>query len=215
MSFIFSDRTRKPDRTFLMKNVSNTPSLKDDFQVISQNHLLASINMKHNDKYNSKLSCHLLNSNKVQHLTHNPIYFFQFSLVFSQLFTPGCGHNDCAHCDAPPAPQAPPIPPPPTSSTQCQQPPPLPPKPPWMRQGVRSGVTRPRPQSYNESSSVASVSSETTETSEVETVIYSKNVRLDRTPCSQSEVQCNTLKPITILFDAHCCDLFQDDYVYP
>ena len=105
----------------------------------------------------------------------NPILF--------QLFSPGCGHNECAHCDndqnTSEASSPPPPPPPlPHHSSHPLHPPPLPPKPPWMR----SSITRPRPLSYNETSS------ETTETSEHETVIYSKNVKLNNGKNSISEV---------------------------
>ena len=110
----------------------------------------------------------------------NPILF--------QLFSPGCGHNECAHCDndqnTSEASSPPPPPPLPHHSSHPLHPPPLPPKPPWMR----SSITRPRPLSYNETSS------ETTETSEHETVIYSKNVKLNNGKNSISEV--NKIKKI-------------------
>ena len=103
---------------------------------------------------------------------------------------PGCGYTECAHCDTPPAP-------PPARSLR-QPPPPLPPKPPWLRPAlVESAVPRSRPASYNEniSSPAASFnesSSETTETScstEQETVIYSRSVRLGSGAGAHSEVR--------------------------
>lgn len=149
-------------------------SLHDDFQIISQNHLLASINMKAND--NPKLPT--VNKSKI--IVKNAQNSHEVNS--KKLFSPGCGHNECAHCDndqnTSEASSPPPPPPLPHHSSHPLHPPPLPPKPPWMR----SSITRPRPLSYNETSS------ETTETSEHETVIYSKNVKLNNGKNSISEV---------------------------
>ena len=88
----------------------------------------------------------------------------------SQLFSPGCGYRECQHC----------------ANTSSPGPPPLPPKPPWLRPS--------RPLSFTSSDNLpprvplvpalsppteASVeTSASSETSEQEPVIYSKNVRL-------------------------------------
>ena len=113
-----------------------------------------------------------------------------------QLFSPGCGHLACSHCDPaqpppvtsgqPPQPPAgprlqlshqPPLLPKHRASDQTRQPPPLPPKPPWLRTSVTSSA--PRPQSY----------AETSEASESpEAVIYSRSVKLASGTAARSEV---------------------------
>ena len=72
-----------------------------------------------------------------------------------QLFSPGCGYNDCLHCDN----HRQPLPLLPKVSAKQTSPPPLPPKPSWLRTRT---LRRPRsrPASINES-----VSSDATEQS--------------------------------------------------
>ena len=91
------------------------------------------------------------------------------SAQLSQLFSPGCGYRECQHC----------------AQTSPPPPPPLPPKPPWLRPS--------RPLSFSTSTTTApsnisslpvcdkippSETSASSETSEQEPVIYSKNVKL-------------------------------------
>ena len=117
---------------------------------LSQNYLLARINMR----------------NTVEAQTETA------QAQLSQLFSPGCGYRECQHCAniSPPAP------------------PPLPPKPPWLRPS--------RPLSFSSSDTVPPSlapflvpslpphteavveTSASSETSEQEPVIYSKNVKL-------------------------------------
>ena len=88
----------------------------------------------------------------------------------SQLFSPGCGYRECQHC----------------AQTSPPPPPPLPPKPPWLRPSRPlsfSTTTTTTAPSNNSSLPVCdkippSETSASSETSEQEPVIYSKNVKL-------------------------------------
>ena len=108
---------RRPAITRGRQSASSS-SLRDDFQVISENYLLARINMKRGAEW-----------------------------------SPGCGYRECRHC-----------------SRSSPPPPPLPPKPPWLRP--------PRPLSLAPLTDVQVETSASSETSEQEPVIYSKNVKL-------------------------------------
>ena len=135
-----------------------------------------------------------------------------YHLQCFQLFSPGCGYDDCIPCDnkMSPPPPLPLLP----KQTSYQPPPPIPPKPSWLRTHRRPQLARPvsvtepassvmiessspRHMLNNESrvqsglGSRQSLSSETTDvSSEHETVIYSKNVKLN-TSQSDSEVRNN------------------------
>ena len=98
----------------------SSSSLRDDFQIISENYLLARINMKTGGDWSGA----------------------------------GCGYRDCLHC----------------LRSSPTPPPPLPPKPPWLRP--------PRPLSLAPTSEVQVETSGSSEASEQEPVIYSKNVKL-------------------------------------
>ena len=131
-----------------MITTSDPPGLLD-ILALSQNYLLARINMRNTAEPHSE--------------TAPP------SLVFS----PGCGYRECQHC----------------SSVSPPGPPPLPPKPPWLRpprplsfsSDNRSDNLPPRlplvPALAPPTEAVVETSA-SSETSEQEPVIYSKNVRL-------------------------------------
>ena len=120
-----------PPQTVIRRHQAavSSSSLRDDFQIISENHLLARINMKTGGDF-------------------SPGY--------------GCGYRACLHC----------------LRSSPSPPPPLPPKPPWLRPS--------RPLSLAPSSELQVETSASSEASEQEPVIYSKNVKLQN---SHSQVR--------------------------
>jgi len=177
------------------QNLNKGSSLEDDFQVISASYILSRFNLKsqHSKQPPVKIPAGL---------TQHPTLHFRnsrdnLSKNRTELFKPGCGHKECVHCEyemiteetlkdtkqtntnlnssfslesEAPAPA-----PPQKNSTEVA--PKLPPKPPWLSLPLPPPVNIPPGDITKVSNVSISVSSDS---SEQETVIYGKNVKIGR-----------------------------------
>ena len=83
------------------QNFRTGSSLEDDFQVISASYILSSVNLKAQSVLSAPLSAPNPQYSILPHKNspENPSQSSANSQAFEKLFKPGCGHKECVHCE--------------------------------------------------------------------------------------------------------------------
>ena len=181
--------------------------MADDFQVISASYILSRVNLKSQHSKQTPVhfaaTNHLPTANHSLHANHSAIAIdpavanqssvANHSKKSEQLFRPGCGHKECVHCENKQNPIEKDAK---TSAVEAsrarhslifsnieasflEEAPKLPPKPPWMSLPLPPPVIIPSRNITNTTTSDVSISV-SSDSSEQETVIYGKNVKIAR-----------------------------------